>query len=814
MTTIIKFGGSSIKNSIMIKKVSDIITGYISNNSKIIIIFSAFDKTTENLLKCVSLASNSNQKYLDIYQKIFDTYTTIVKELFVKNSLNLEEREENRICLMILKELRNLKDILKGIYLIHENYKKTLDCVLSYGEEMTSKIMYEYLKHKLKKNTKYLDSRDVIKTNNNYLNADVNLSKSTKLIKEYLSKNDFELLIVPGFIASCEEDNSTTTIGRGGSDYTASIYAVGCDANSVIIWTDVNGILTSDPKIIHKTKEIKEMTYNEMFELSYYGGKVLYHKTISPLYENNIPLFIKNTYNPTHPGTKISNDIYKKNVSVSAISCLKHISLIRMNGSLLQGNVGIASRIFTCLSSKNVNMIIISQSSSEIAINIGINRFQADIARETIFIEFEKEMKKGLINFDIKNNVSVIAAISSHESNKCKTLEKLLKIVNENKIHTYMHNSSGLNSCVIIDEGELNRNMNIIHNNFFETNGYKYNIFILGLGNIGSGLFSLINKRIQNDINIVSVANSKKVLTDYSLEKKNLNEIKTLLNNSETQMNIETYTNDLINSSLSNKILIDCTSNSIIPTYYDKILNNNISIVTPNKKSMSEDLSQFKNLLKFNNKNKFKFETTVSAGLPIIKILYDLVKCNHKIFKIEGMFSGTLNYVLSSFIKNENESFSDIIRNAWKNGITEPNPYDDLSGIDVARKLLILIRICGLNINLEDININGLINFVAPTTEDFFNQIENCDNHYHNLKMEANRERKKLKYIATYIPDTNEMNVKLCQIYKDHPFYSIDGTNNVTAITTNIYTEPIIIRGFGAGTYQTASGILADLLEI
>ena len=256
------------------------------------------------------------------------------------------------------------------------------------------------------------------------------------------------------------------------------------------IWTDVNGILTSDPKIIHKTKEIKEMTYNEMFELSYYGGKVLYHKTISPLYENNIPLFIKNTYNPTHPGTKISNDVSKQNMSVSAISCLKHISLIQMNGSLLQGNVGIASRIFTCLSSKNVNMIIISQSSSEIAINIGINRFQADIAREIILIEFEKEMKKGLINFNIKNNVSVIAVISSHESNKCKTLEKLLKIVNENKIHTYMHNSSGLNSCIIIDEGELNRNMNIIHNNFFETNGYKYNVFILGLGNIGSGLFS------------------------------------------------------------------------------------------------------------------------------------------------------------------------------------------------------------------------------------------------------------------------------------------------------------------------------------
>ena len=807
MTVVLKFGGSSVKNAKLIKTIFDIVTQKRQQQKKIIVVFSACGKTTSKLINCVKLASSGNQNYLTILNSINKQYFEIIDDLFKDN---IEKKEF--IKKKTLTNLNKISDILRGIYLIMENYKKTNDWLLSFGEEITSTIIYNYFTMKLKGNIKYLDSREVIKTNSNYFNADVNIKLTINLIQNYLNKNNFDLLVVPGFIATSELDDSTTTIGRGASDYTASIFGVGASAECVEIWTDVNGILTCDPNIIKNAQEIPEMSYNEMFELSYYGGKVLYHKTISPLYKYNIPLYIKNTYNPEHPGTKVSNKPMTKDKMVSAISGLKDISLLQLNGSLLQGNVGIASRIFTALSKKKVNMIIISQSSSEIAICIGINTNQSSIAKKCINEEFKEEMEKGKIHFNIKDDVSVIAAIATHENTKCKILEKLLQIVNENNIHIYMHNSSGLNSCIVIDQNKLIDYMNVIHNSFFTKNGYTRSAFILGLGNIGSGLFELISKR--NDINIIGVANSRKYLLGKSLEKRNLQDLKNDLNNSSTLMNLDQFVNEMIQNNSVNKIVVDCTSNTTIPTIYEKLLDHHIKVVTPNKKSMSEDYQLFKNLFKYYQKNLFQFETTVGAGLPVINLLDSLVRCNHNIKKIEGMFSGTLNYVLSSFMNQSDITITDVVKNAHQSGYTEPNPLDDLNGMDVARKMLIIARMIGLEINLSGIPVKGLVNFSATNSDEFFEKMPELNTEFQNKKDSARQNNNTLKYIASYDATIGTISVEMKEINKSHPFYHIDGTNNVISITTDIYSDPIILTGFGAGKFQTASGILNDMLKV
>jgi len=807
MSIVLKFGGSSIKNSTLILKIFSIIKKKFNDENKIIVVFSAFDKTTKLLFKCVSLASNGNDDYLNYYNEIHDLHMNILQELFINDKKNINEP------LIEVKQLfTNLKNILKGIYLIHENYNKTLDHVLSFGEILSSKIIFYYFKFNIKKNIKYLDSSQVIKTNNNYLNADVYLNISTDLIKKYISDNPFELLIVPGFLASTKNENYITTIGRGGSDYTASIFGVGSSSKYVQIWTDVNGIMTCDPNIVSRAQEITDMSFHEMFELSYYGGNVLYHKTISPLCKNNIPLFIKNTNNPTHCGTKISTNVNKKNI-ISAISCIKKVALFQIQGSSLQGNIGISSRLFTCLSNKNINIILISQSSSEISINFCIQNKDVPIATNCIHNEFNQEITQHSFQLTLLTNVSIIAIISSSENNRCLISHKLLQIVNTHKIKTYVHNSSGLNSCIVVDNNKLNKNMNLIHNQLFQNNGFKYNIFLLGLGNIGSGLFDLIKKRTTHDINIVSVTNSKKYIIGDNLQKYTSNKLLTNLNTSGINMNIDEYINNILDNTLPNKILVDCTSSSIIPKHYNTLLNNQISIVTPNKKGVSSDISLFKNLYQFYKKDKFMFETTVGAGLPVINLLESLVRCQHKIIKIQGMFSGTLNHVLSTFMKTD-DNFSHIVKEAQQKGFTEPNPYDDLSGMDVARKILIIIRLYGLNINLEDIPVNSLTQFVANSPDEFFDKIINYDDYYNQLKHNAKLQGKTLKYIASFEPELNNISVKLCEIDSRHPFYNINGTNNVISITTDIYDEPIVLQGYGAGKYQTASGVLNDILAI
>jgi len=807
MTIVLKFGGSSTKNAQIIKTIFDIVNQKRQQQKKLIVVFSASGKITSKLIKCVELASSGNQNYLTILNSINKQYFEIIDDLFKDNMERKEFIKQKTIA-----NLNKINDILRGIYLIMENYKKTNDWLLSFGEEITSTIIYNYFAMKLKENIKYLDSREVIKTNNNYFNADINIKLTINLIQNYLDENNFDILVVPGFIARSELDNSTTTIGRGGSDYTASIFGVGASAECVEIWTDVNGILTCDPNIIKNAQEIPEMSYNEMFELSYYGGKVLYHKTISPLHKHNIPLYIKNTYNPGHPGTKVTNKPITKDKMVSAISALKDISLLQLNGSLLQGNVGIASRIFTALSKKKVNMIIISQSSSEIAICIGINTNQSSIAKKCINEEFKEEMTKGKIHFNIKDDVSVIATIATHENTKCKILEKLLQIVNQNNIHIYMHNSSGLNSCIVIDQNKLIDNMNVIHNSFFTKNEYTRSVFILGLGNIGSGLFELISKR--HDINIIGVANSRKYLVGESFEKRNLQELKDDLNNSPTSMDLDQFVNEMIKNNSDNKIIVDCTSNTTIPTIYEKLLDHNIKVVTPNKKSMSEDYKLFKNLFKYYQKNLFQFETTVAAGLPAINLLNSLVRCNHNIKKIEGMFSGTLNYVLSSFMNQDTISITDVVKNAHQSGYTEPNPLDDLNGMDVARKMLILARIIGLEINLVDIPVKGLVEFSANDATEFFEKMPELNNQFQTKKDSAKQNHKTLKYIASYDATTNTLSVEMKEVDKNHPFYNINGTNNVISIITDIYTDPVILTGFGAGRFQTASGVLNDMLKL
>ncbi len=505
--------------------------------------------------------------------------------------------------------------------------------------------------------------------------------------------------------------------------------------------------------------------------------------------------------------------------NVIAITFIREISLIKICGTYLKGCIGISSRLFNCLSKNKINIVLISQSSSEIEINFCIDKNCLNLALQSLKLEFEDEINNNVINLSYFTDKSIIAFISSEQIQDNRTTyvpNKIFNICAYYNIKIYLHNSSNISTCIVIDDTNFKNNINLFHDKIIRKQYIKKYIFIIGFGNIAKGLFDVIKNRIQNDIEIIGICNSTKLLVNYdNLNNKSLEEVQNDLNNSEQLMNMDTFYENIINFNKNDKIVVDCTSNDIIPNYYSKLINGGIMVVTPNKKGLSGSLELFDSLYNSFKKKRFMFETTVGAGLPMIKTLYELIESNHDIKKVEGMFSGTLNYVMSSYMENNDKSLSEIVKIALEKGYTEPNPYDDLNGSDVARKILILSRLMGSKKHLNDIDVQPLVNMKmeeVSTVSLFFENLKNYDNLFDEMRKNAHNDNCTLKYIASY--ENEKYTVSLQKISNLHPFYQINGTKNIIAITTNIYSEPLQIIGFGAGVYQTASGILNDILQV
>jgi bifunctional aspartokinase / homoserine dehydrogenase 1 len=793
-----KFGGSSLSSSEKIISVSEILINKLKKN-KVTCIFSAMGKTTNNILKCSeSVLNNNMEEYTKIFENIKIYSLNIMKAL-------LTTKESNYILKKIETIFIEIDTICKGLYYLKDLSDKTKDKLISYGEILSTTIIFQYLTTKFPEiKMQLLDTRKCIKTDSNFGNAYPDFSKTEDIIQHFYKKNPYtNLFIVPGFISS-DMDNNITTLGRGGGDYTAAIFGHCLNSKIVEIWTDVNGIMSADPRKVKTAINIPKISYQEMLDLSHYGANIIYTPTIMPLYKKKIPILIKNTNFPDYPGTEIHYNLENRDSIATAISTIESISLLKISGEYLIGNIGFSGKLFSQLSNININITMISQSSSEHSIYLVIYKKDLKRALKMLNNYYEKNIKNNTLEIISYADKSVISIVTYSQKNILKISSIIFPLLKNINVNIYTQTASDNNICLIIDRDNVNRVLNIIHNNLF-LNKNK-NIFIIGTGLVGSELIKQL--RLIDTCNILLIANSKK----YILNIKGISDDFTEKLNNGLENNTEHIINTIINLNLPNSIFIDCTSSKEIYPYYLKLLQNNVSIVTPNKKANTTNYTIYNELTKFNN---YKFETTVGAGLPIVHTIQNIKKCQDKVLKIEAILSGSLSYIFNTFM-DTNKLFSQIVKEAQELGYTEPNPKNDLEGSDVVRKMLIITRLLGFKFEMDDIVNNQFLSdecLESDEKNDFFKKLELLNDSMDKKKKIANENKLKLKHVAIF--EDNIVKVQLINIDDKHSFYNLSGSDNMIIITTEYYNKnPLIIRGPGAGAEVTASGIVSDIFNI
>ncbi|MGH2666005.1 bifunctional aspartate kinase/homoserine dehydrogenase I [Flavobacterium sp.] len=809
---VLKFGGSSVANSQNIVKSIAIIT---EKKGKKVVVVSALGGVTDTLVAIINKAKVKDDSYKSSLQEIKNRHLETVKELLPKENLNT-------ITHYIDDCFTHLESLLSGCFLLGELSGKATDVVMSYGELLSSRILYEKLKlsaHKIA----YADSRDLIKTDANYGNAAVNFETADFLIQYYFDKNQAEITIMPGFIAE-SSDGHITTLGRGGSDYTAAIIAAALDAEQLEIWTDVSGMFTANPKIVKQAIPIPYITYSEAMELSHFGAKVLYAPTIQPVLNKQIPVYIRNTFDPLASGTLISNKINPENNNpIKGISHIEDIALITLEGSGLIGILGASKRLFGAIAKEAINIIFITQASSEHSICIGISENQARKAKQAIDAEFQYEIKQFKINPSVvEENLSIIALVGesmkSHQGLSGKMFSTLGK--NNVNIRAIAQGASERNISAVIDKKDVKKALNTLHEKFFEDNTKQLNLFISGVGNVGGKFIDQINQQkkylkenLKINIRVIAIANSKKMYFDE--EGIHLNHWEELLENGDSSC-ITEFISRVEKLNLRNSIFVDNTANATIASIYDQFLKQNVAVVTCNKIACSSEFEKYQNLKILSKKYNapFLFETNVGAGLPIIDTLKNLIASGDKVHKIQAVLSGSLNFIFNNF--NDDNSFYSVVSQAKEEGYTEPDPKIDLSGVDVMRKILILIRESGYQMEIDEINNESFLpkeSLEAESITDFFNSLKTNAPHFESIFKRATQNECRLKYVAQF--ENGKASVGLQYIEKEHPFYNLEGKDNIVLFYTDRYAEqPLLIKGAGAGAAVTASGIFADVIRI
>ncbi len=808
---ILKFGGSSVATSERIKSVSEILKSYLPE--KIAVVFSAFGGVTDQLIKLSTLALEGNEEYREVLKSIAQRHHDAIREL-------IPNRDQDKVIGQVDTRLKKLGNIANGIYLVRERTPRTLDYVMSFGERLSAYIISESLKHD-GMNAEYLDTRKVIRTDNHFGNAKVDFEITNLQIRDYFNAHP-AIQIITGFIATAQT-GETTTLGRSGSDYTAAIFAGALQAEELEIWTDVDGMMTADPRLVKKSFTVDEMSYEEAMELSHFGAKVIFPATMLPAMANKIPIRIKNTFNPAGPGTLIKSDS-RNGKLIKGISSMKGIKLINVQGGGLLGLVGFSRRLFSALASENINVILISQASSEHSICIAVDGSQAASARSAIEQEFRYEIKDDLVDeVRVTDDLSIIAVVGDRMKHHPGTSGKMFSALGKNGINVsaIAQGSSERNISAVIRQEDVAKALNTLHDAFFLSHLKTIHLFVVGMGQIGKALMRQLKEQFQNlasghhlEIKIAGVANSRKMqFNSDGLSFENLAEE---LHERGEPMDSLLFIKKMSEMNLANSVFVDCTASEEIAGRYHTILDQNISIVTPSKKAASSDISYYKKLKEIARQRgvRFLYETNVGAGLPVINTLNDLLLSGDKIVRIEAVLSGTLNYIFSSF--DGSKPFSEVVAEARQKGYTEPDPRDDLSGMDVARKILILAREAGSTGELADIQIENL---VPPDcrdvkgVEDFLNTFKAHDVSFEKKRLEAALQNKKLRYQAVLGDAT--INVELKAVGSEHPFYSLSGSDNIILLTTERYHErPMVIRGPGAGAEVTAAGVFADIIRI
>ncbi len=811
---VLKFGGSSVGSPDRIKNVISILKDYSSKRLEYCVVFSAFQGVTDELISISRKALENNSSYYNDLSKLRKRHLDCIKSLLTSN-------ESQTIKNHVLSLFEELKDILQSVFLLKELTNKTQDHINSFGERLSCSIINVALNSAgIKSN--FLDAREVVLTDSNFGYAKINIKKTYTNIQEHFDNNK-SVQVITGFIGK-DNNGFTTTIGRGGSDLTASIFGAALKAQLIEIWTDVDGILTADPRKVPNAFSVNAVTFEEAMELSHFGAKVIYPPTMQPALEKKIKIVIKNTFNPSFKGTLILEKEKEIPFNVKGISSIDDVSLITVSGSGMIGVPGIASRLFNCLAQKKISIILITQASSEHTICFAVLPEFGSEAKQTIEEEFKYEIKDRIINkVKLEDDLSIIAVVGEDLKRTHGVSGKVVESLGKNGINivAIAQGSSELNISLVISKKDLRKGLNVLHDSVFLSNKLALNLFLVGPGLVGKELLKRLDERkkySEEELNVkyklIGLANSKRMLIEE--EGIELTSWDKELNKSKAKSDIRKFIDKIVDLNLPNNILIDCTGNETVIPNYLELLKSNISIVTPNKIANTRDYGFYEELRKEAKKNNtvFRYGTNVGAALPIIRTLKDLIASGDEIIRIEGVLSGTLSYLFNEF-KNSNE-FSKIILAAKNKGYTEPDPRDDLNGLDVARKLLILVREAGIKMELSDIKIENLIPKEMrkyKSIDEFIKNIKGIDKHYSSLKKKASRQDKVLCYVAKF--ENNNAKIGIEFIGKEHPFYELKGNDNIVAFTTKNYSEkPLVIKGPGAGAGFTASGVFADILRV
>ena len=808
---VLKFGGTSVAGSLNIRLVRNVIK---TVSGKSIIVVSALGGVTDKLLTAAGMAADQNEDYKNVLKEIEDRHLTVVKEL-------LPIKVQSQVLSKVKSELNTLETLLEGAFLIGEATSRLSHKIVSYGELLSSYIITEFLVQEGMKAT-HVDTRSLITTSDGNSKPKVNFELTNKNIVKYFSGVHEKIVVMPGFIASSENGNATT-LGRGGSDYSAAIVAAALDAELLEIWTDVSGMFTANPRLVKQAKAIPHLSYQEAMELSHFGAKVLYPPTIQPVLAKGIPVHIKNTFAPEDLGTLITENKNEKGKTVRGISHIGNMALLSLEGPGMVGIPGISKRFFGILSQVDISIVFITQASSEHSICVGISKNDIKYALQVVNAAFKNEIERGKIRpAHAETELAIIALVGDHMKHHQGLSGKMFSTLGRNNVNirAIAQGASERNISAVIDEGDVKKALNALHEEFFEENVKQLNLFVMGVGNVGSKFLeqvrqqhSFLKENLKLNIRVVGISNSRTmVFQDGGLS---LSKWKKLLANGRKANKTEFF-ETVQKLNYRNSIFVDNTASDKVAATYDRYLSNSISVVTCNKIACSSNFKNYQGLkdLAREYNAPFLFETNVGAGLPIIDTLKHLITSGDKILKIQAVLSGSLNFVFNNF--NDETTFHDVVKQAQEEGYTEPDPKIDLSGVDVMRKILILARESGNKLEIDDIENNSFLpkeSLKTDNNKDFFESLKKHENKFQKLFNDASAANSKLKYVAQY--EDGNASVGLQQIPKGHDFYNLEGSDNIVLFYTERYpNQPMIIKGAGAGAEVTASGIFADIIRI
>ena len=808
---ILKFGGSSVATPARIRSVIEIIKPYLSGPAAVV--FSAFGGVTDELIAISKLALEGDEQYRAKADLLEKRHLEAVREL-------VSIQKQGSILAQVKIKMNELEDVLHGVYLVKERTPRTLDYIMSFGERLSAFIIAEVMKDQGIA-AEYLDARTVIATDNHFGNARVDFETTNRRIAAHFAQRR-AVQIITGFIATAET-GETTTLGRSGSDYTAAIFAAALQASDLEIWTDVNGMMTADPRFVKKAFTVPQMSYEEAMELSHFGAKVIFPATMQPAMVNKIPIWIKNTFNPGFKGTVI-HDVSTNGKLIKGISSMNGVSLLNIQGSGLLGVVGVSMRLFATLAREKINVILISQASSEHSICIAVDSHAAIRAKQAIEREFIYEIRSEEIDeVHVQNDLSIVAVVGDGMKHSPGTSGRMFAGLGKNGINVMAiaQGSSERNISAVVQQVDIAKALNALHEAFFLSDRKLLNIFLVGTGLIGNALITMMKEQFDKlakesllEVNVVAVANSTKML--FEEDGLPLDSCVADMKAGGEQMMMPAFVDRMISLNKTNSIFVDCTSSEAVTDCYAAILEANISIVTPNKKANSASYEKYQELksVAFKRGVKFFYETNVGAGLPVLNTMNDLLLSGDRVISIEGVLSGTLNFIFSAF--TEGKKFSAVVREARSKGYTEPDPRDDLSGMDVARKILILSRETGLGLELAEVEVENLVPADCRgemSVDEFLVALEQHDGGFEKLRLEAVGRNEKLRYKA--VLENGRVRVHLGSVDEQHPFYSLSGSDNIILLTTERYHDrPMVIRGPGAGAAVTAAGVFADIIRI